>query len=302
MSIAEAKKTAAETWDRLASTPRELRLRYWDSPSLRKLVRERFLEETGGNTVRDVITRHTGRNHFKTAISIGCGQASEEIWLLEHKFVDHFVLCDFSAVQLELARKAAEARGIDPSRITFTNEVHTDRPFGRKLDLVYWRSSLHHMLDTAEAVKWSADAVRGDGVVYCNDYCGPNRMQWPDEMLSWAQKVRQALPPSYLRNPHDPDTSLGTQVYRQSVDYWMQIDPTECADSENIIPALKKYLPQTHIYYLGGAVYHLALNDIIHNFSDTELDESLLRFCMTVDALLASRGLNHFFVSVSDIR
>ena len=79
---------------------------------LHKLVNRRFAEVTGCNNEMEVIARHTNRTHFGTAVSIGCGSASEELWMMQQSFVDRFILYDISTVQLQLASAQASQRNV----------------------------------------------------------------------------------------------------------------------------------------------------------------------------------------------
>ncbi|WP_029353287.1 class I SAM-dependent methyltransferase [Bosea sp. 117] len=295
-----AEQTAAH-WDHLANQQPAFRTRFWESPVLLRLIEERLFRATGCRNPRELIVKQSGREHFEVGLSVGCGLAVPELWMLKDGTVGHFILCDVASEALRRAAEFAQSIGVDPSRITLMREIEIGAALERKIDLVVWRNALHHMFDTDLAVKWSVDILRGDGVVYCEEYCGPDRMQFSDEMMDWAERVRRALPERYLRDPAMPGQLYPVRPEIPSTEDWLRIDPSECADSANIVPALRRHAPDTRMTFMGGAMYHLALNDILHNFEDG-IDDHLLDLIMMVDELLVDRGVNQFVHAVSVVR
>jgi hypothetical protein len=67
------------------------------------------------------------------------------------------------------------------------------------------------------------------------------------------------------------------------------VDPTECADSGRIPPALQLIFPGAEIIPTGGIVYHIALEDVLANL-DKELDRGLLNMMMLIDDKFTAHG------------
>ena len=76
-------------------------------------------------------------------------------------------------------------------------------------------------------------------------------------------------------------------------------DPTECADSSRIIPCLKKWFPDIEIAPTGGAIYHLALNDVLHNIDELN-DRALLEKLLRIDDLCTRQGEFHYAVAIAE--
>ena len=302
MVLSQLIDQAASFWDHhVSSQDNSLMLRWWDHRELHNLVNANWSEATGSLNAGEFIRKVTGRERLGTGISIGCGSAEDEIILLEQGVLDRLIICDISTKQLERAVAFVESRGIDKNRLTLLNSVDLEQPFPEKLDLVYWRHSLHHMFDTGKTLEWCRDSLADDGAVYCNDSCPPNYMQWDEEVLNWLEMYRSSLPPEYLKNPYQPDQYMATRPEVPSVEYWMSVDPTECADSAAIIPSIQKLAPTAKIAFLGGCVYGWALNDIINNFR-SEGDGLRLKNAMLVDKLMSKCGMNYFFTCVINRR
>ncbi|HEV2596330.1 MAG TPA: class I SAM-dependent methyltransferase [Sphingomicrobium sp.] len=289
---------AASYWDEKVTSPaKDLILRWWENPMLHELVDINWHQSTGCATAGEYIQKATGKASLDIGISIGCGAAKDEIALLEQGVVKRFILCDISNEQIKIAKDFALSRGVEADRISHMNFVDIDVPLQQKVDLFYWRHSLHHMLDTERTLLWCKDNLKEEGAIFCNDACPPNYMQWDDEVLNWIDMYRSALPRAYLRSPFKEGEYHPTRPDIPDVNYWKQSDPTECVDSASIIPAIKKHAPSTQISFLGGCIYALGLNDILNNFRNEE-DLPLLKNAMLVDKLMSRLGMNHFFACV----
>ena len=142
------------------------------------------------------------------------------------------------------------------------------------------------MPDVDLALRWSKHAA---STLYVNDFVGPTRFQWPDEQLATATKVRAALPARLLG-----DTPV--TVRRPDPDRLAALDPTESADSGNILRALREHFPDATVKLTGGIVYHLALNDVLANF--TADDGDLLERLLLQDDQCVASGQTHYAVAV----
>ena len=78
----------------------------------------------------------------------------------------------------------------------------------------------------------------------------------------------------------------------------MKKDPSEAADSERIVEVLYKYFPNVEFKATGGVVYHLALNDMFHNFDEQE-DKILVDLLMMIDELCTMLGQTHYGVALA---
>ena len=160
-------------------------------------------------------------------------------------------------------------------------------------DLVHWNNSLHHMLDVEAAVEWSWKVLRPGGLFYMDDYVGPDRFQWPPQMLLAATAVRQSLPDRLLVNPHKPTTMLPRIVKKPDSEKMRQSDPSEAADSSRILGCVQRRFPGADIIITGGVIYHLALSDLLANFAGDE-DFRLLERLLELDDMCTAVGETHY--------
>lgn len=226
------------------------------------------------------------------AVSVGCGNGGKEMTLLQQGLVQHFDLYDVSRASLDIGVALAAEWGLSER----TNFIHGDacaQPADASYDLVFWDNSLHHMFDAHAAVRWSRDSLRPGGWFVMNDFVGADRFQFPTSALLLTRLVRTLLPQRYRANPADPNRPYLPYVRRPTLAE-MAYDPSEAADSEAIIPALREIFPDAWIKPTGGTVYHLALNDILTNIPD---GSPLLTRLLKLDDLTSF--IPHFAVAIA---
>jgi hypothetical protein len=91
---------------------------------------------------------------------------------------------------------------------------------------------------------------------------------------------------------------LAPRVDRTPVPAIIAADPSECADSSNILPELMRIFPDAWVRKTGGGVYHLAVNDILHNIVAAK-DYDLLERLLEVDDECIKIGETHYAVAIA---
>jgi len=131
-----------------------------------------------------------------------------------------------------------------------------------------------------------------------DDFVGPSHMQWSDRMLEINTRVRERLPTRYLQDPRDQTRRLPVKIERPNLDEFCAIDPSECADSGRILDSLKQHFPAAKVVLTGGGVYHLALNDVLHNIL-MEDDQATLDQILKADDECIDLGETHYAVAIA---
>ena len=220
-------------------------------------------------------------------ISVGCGNGRAEMDMLESGLVQEFDVFELSKVRIREGRELAKRRGLD-ERIRFTHGEADKLARPGHYDLVFWGDALHHMLDVHQAVGWSKSVLRPGGFFVMDDFIGPSRFQWSDFTLSMAARLRNTFPDRLLVDPRDSTKRLSVKPGRPSVAALIADDPTEAADSERILDAVRTCFPDADVTLTGGVIYAFALNDVLANM--TPEDASLLELCLLLDDLCIDRG------------
>ncbi len=292
---------AARHWTSVSGRKRPSRLRWWESQLIVQHVNEKIcgqpVAELGAASPILIKQRFPGRT-FPRAVSIGCGTGEKEMFLIQAGLVEEFHLFELSKARVEQGIDLAKRLGLSKN-VRFFNRNGLTSTTPRSYDLVHWNNSLHHMLNVDQAIRWSRDVLRPAGLFFMDDFVGPDRMQWSSKMLSMASRVRTALPDRCLQDPRRAGRSLRRRLRKPNRMMMLISDPTECADSARILPIIKTVFPNAEIRPMGGVIYHLALNDVLHNL-DEDADRDLLEQLLRIDDICTRLGEYHYAVAVAE--
>lgn len=289
-------------WSTQYSKTNTLTTRWWECDYIVERINRRVCGESlpgmSSGLHRVAAERFADRLPFARGVSIGCGTGSKERKVIQSGLVQHFTLFELSSVAVEQGRAQAAAAGLSEN-MTFRMEdgLVVEASEGA-YDVVYWNNALHHMFDVKAALEWSWRVLRQGGVLLMDDFVGPTRSQWSDRLLQINTAVRSALPPHYLRYPGRPDLMLTPQCHRPPVASVIAADPSECADSGNILPELMRIFPNAWVRLTGGGIYHLALNDVLHNIVAAQ-DYDTLERLLEYDDQCVELGETHYAVAIA---
>ena len=282
--MSEPGKRVSEKWNRQAASP-TVRKNYWQFPEICAHINMKICGLPMDGIAHGMHRRMKELGPFKYGVSVGCGRATKETSLLRSGIVERIDCFDLAEARLAEARNRMERIGVvDRARLICGNAFETMPT--ETYDLVYWHSSLHHMMDVFAAVRWSWQVLKPGGVFVMREYTGPSRWQWTDRNLQFINRFRVALP-QRLR-------PRKVELERPTIESMIKRDPSEAADSENILPAVVETFPDAEIIPLGGALYSFALRgiapklepqdtwffDILMTLDDALMDESLVTFAL----------------------
>ncbi len=237
-----------------------------------------------------------GRDMLDKGISVGCGTGSAEMDMLESDLVQEFDVFELSEIRIREGRELAKRRGLD-ERIRFTSGEADELARPGHYDLVFWGDALHHMLDVHQAVGWSKSILRPGGFFVMDDFIGPSRRQWTDFTLSMSERLRNIFPDRLLVDPRDSTKRLSVKRGRPDVALLIADDPTDAADSERILDAVRTFFPDADVVLTGGVIYAFALNDVLANM--TPEDAPLLELCLLLDDQCIDRGESLHAVAIA---
>lgn len=285
-------------------TKKRVKLNWSESPFAIRQINKLYFNIDSGSYLAGhmqlLSNRLSGRT-LKTGISIGCGSASAEMNMLRQGIVEKFICFELAEKVIELAKKRSEKLGLS-DRIEFINaDVFAADLEDTKIDFVHWNHSLHHMFDAKASVKWSYDLLQPGGVFYFNEYVGASRFQFARHVVDAANEVRSSMPRKYLKNPQRDGTYI--ERYENPDVYIMKkTDPSEAADSANILSGVRQYFPQAEIVPMGGLVYFAALSRLWGNFDEeNEEDLAFLARLMEKDKFYSNKSedMNPFMAGIA---
>lgn len=241
----------AAKWDQQAKPPKQ-RSNFWQFPEICGPLNHKICGDQLPGLSDGVARRLAGMGVFSHAVSVGCGRAHKEIMLLAQGTVKHFTLYDLSPARLAEVEKTLERRGLRERATIICGDAFAGPP-KPAFDLVYWASSLHHMTDVHAAIQWSHQVLLPGGTLAMWEYIGPTRWQFSEEHYDSMDRFRAALPEEFRP---------AGGVKRRTAQEMIARDPSEAADSGNIMPALWSNFPDAEVIMLGGGIYGFGLSGV----------------------------------------
>ena len=282
-----SKQTASKTTDAVKW------IRFWQIPRIVADINHRICGEFVDGPSKgliDRVRRDTGRAVFERAISIGCGGGIKEAQILTEGMAADFDLYELSESRIEIGKARARKLGIENRMHFHCADAFVELQDARECyDMIYWGDSLHHMFDVDDALAFCKRLLKPGGVLMLQEYVGPNHLQFTPRMLEIATGVRNLLPDRYLKHPTEPEKALPRRVIPTNLKGLLKRDPSEAADSENILPALRKHFPNATVVPLGGVIYFVALSDVLGNM-DMQEDAALLDTLLSLDEWVTEQG------------
>lgn len=295
-----SKNRIRKYWNSVSAPKREAekvyRTRWWQSPTIIRHINKTICGDSidGWNAGAIKLLKEAYEGEIKVALSIGCGEGIKEMALLENNLVQKFICFELADERIRRARQNAEEKEMG-DRITFVNADFFETEYvSQKYNMVFWDNSLHHMPNSLLAVQKSYEVLETGGIFFCNDYVGKNKFQWSDMELAIVNGIRASLNDSIFQK--DNGKCYSRVVGRTSVEEMDKIDPSEAADSESIIPAIKKTFADPLIIPTGGLIYHLCLNGILSNIEEESL---LLQRLLEMDDETIKMGLTQYVFALA---
>lgn len=300
-------QASGEHWDRvLAEGSSGLRLHWWEDPTtlrhINRLVCGTALEGLHTGFHQRILEQLPRQEAPIRALSVGCGTGAKEIELIKAaggqvRFAFHCF--DVAPAAIEAGRQLAEQQGVDDQIQFFLADAFRTPLEEESWDLVYWNNSLHHMLDTNQAIAWSHQRLRQGGLLAMDDYVGPNRFQWSDATIEKASELLGRLTPRQRCHPQQPSRTVRELGGRPPIEAVIRTDPTEAADSARIHAALQRSFGDSLEWIpTGGLAYLICLDELFENFqSNAELQQ--LQSLLDADAQWARAGETGYAVALA---
>ena len=157
------------------------------------LIRAYVNEQMGGWPF-DWFERWLGSRRFDRALSIGCGGGALERDLIERGICRSVDAFDGSVGSLRLARQSAVAAGLADRIRYFASNFNEPVLPRRTYDLVLFHQSAHHVAKLEKIYRAILRTMKSDAILYLDEYVGPARTDWNDELLVEHRRVFTSLP------------------------------------------------------------------------------------------------------------
>src|SRR6185436_18852979 len=131
-------------------------------------------------------------------------------------------------------------------------------------DVIVAHAVLHHVENLEHAFAQLRGALRANGTLIVNEYVGPKRFQFGDDVLRIINELLACLPSRLRRGAIDP------RVYerreRPTVEQMIATDPSEAVRSDELVELVERDFCIVGERRIGGTILQHLLYDIAHNF------------------------------------
>jgi len=207
-------------------------------------------------------------------LSLGSGSCETEMELARYTNFKTITCVDLSEYGLSVASKLARQKGLN--KLEFICSDISDYVFPKKyFDVVLFNSSLHHFKNVENLISQKIlRSLTDDGILVINEYVGPNRLQFPKKQIQEVNKAIKIIPKKFRKR-------YKTNLYKNfftgyGVLRMIVADPSECVDSNSILPSIHKYFDPLIEKSYGGNILMNALKDISHHFIKINGDKEKL--------------------------
>lgn len=202
-------------------------------------------------------------------LSLGSGSCTSELKFASYKNFEEIVCTDIAEKPLNEAKKISKKRKLTNIKFQLNDANNFSFP-ENYYDIVYFKASLHHFKNVENLIgKLVKRSLKKNGLLIINEFVGPNRAQLPTHQIKAINKAIQLIPKKYRKRYKL--NLYKNKVYGSGLIRMILADPSECVDSENILPSIYKHYETIYETGFGGNILELTLKDLAHHF--LELNE-----------------------------
>lgn len=189
--------SASNFWDREVAAPTHTS--WMEHPRVRDSILRSISGTAEGLWPVDWFIRLTGGRRFERGLSIGCGTGPFERDVLRKNLVERVDAFDGSANSLRMARDLAAADGMAERVRYFAADFNEPFLPRATYDIVFIHQALHHVAKLEKLLRSVLLSLRRGGVLYLDEYIGPSRSDWNDELIAPQREVFRRLPAAARR-------------------------------------------------------------------------------------------------------
>jgi SAM-dependent methyltransferase len=234
-------------------------------------------ERATGDPARDWLASWAHRwfvgNDLRVLV-LGCGEGWLERAVAQWPFVAHIDAVDFAEHAVARAREAA--RDLPKIRYGVVDLNRDELPAGA-YDVVVAHSVLHHVENLEHAFAQIERTMKRDATLVLNEYVGPKRFQYGDDVLSIINTLLGCLgfPPKA----------------RPTVEEMIANDPTEAVRSDELPGLTARFFEVLEQKEIGGTVLQHLLYGVVQHFRfEVPRERAILEILCTIEAMLVDSG------------
>lgn len=223
-------------------------------------------------------------------LAVGSGLAIVEESLVHDGFVESLIAFEASAVAVETARARIKRNKLE-DRIEMRCGDVLKAGFGdHEFDAVFVQAAIHHFYEIEEMFAFFYRVLKPGGLIIYDEYVGPDHHMYEQEVMEFMDEVNECLSEKYrfdvLRN------RIRDEVPKATLDWMMEMDPSEGVHSSQILPLSYKYFEVNYRRDYGGTFMRPFFVGILPNFDfSDEKDRTVAKLIILIEDLLIRGGM-----------
>ena len=232
-------------------------------------------ERSTGDPARDWLSSWAHRwfvGDDLRVLVLGCGEGWLERAVAQWPFVARIDAMDAAEDAVARARAAAP-----PKTRYSVADLNVAALEPNAYDVVVAHSVLHHIENLEHCFAQIEQAMKPDATLIVNEYAGPNRFQFGDDVLATMNELLACLgyPPRQ----------------RPTREFMMANDPTEAVRAEDLVPMIESRFEVRERKALGGTILMHLLYEIVRNFRwENARERSIIDLLCTFEGALVDAG------------
>ncbi len=207
-------------------------------------------------------------------LSLGSGKCHHELEFAKHPNTKEIVCLDISDELIKNARNTAHQNNL--KNISFkVQDVYEYNYPENYFDIVFFHASLHHFKNIDNFLKNNVKyTLNKNGLLIINEYVGPNRLQYPKHQRKAINACLNLIPKKFKKR--FKLNFFKNKFYGSGLIRMILADPSECIESENIIPSIHSHFNIVYEGPFGGNILIPALKDLGHHFITLDNEKELI--------------------------
>ncbi len=203
---------------------------------------------------------------FDRGLSLGCGDGALERDVRKKGICHEIDGVDLSEGALRIAAEEAANEGLDGISYQRGDFNRLNLPQDR-YDVVFFHQAMHHVANLEHCVRQIQKALKSEGLFYLDEYVGPSRTEWHDDLLADANAYLRSIPKKFRRS--------------ESVTFPIEEeDPSEAVRSSEIVPLVRLHFDVIEHRDYGGnllaLIHPLVRWDVIDDATRAQLLDDLI--------------------------
>lgn len=261
-------------WNDAAFTERLAHANWMSHTSVLMYLNERATGDPARDWLSSWAHRYFVGDRLRVLV-LGCGEGWLERAVAEWPFVAQIDAVDVAEEAVSRARELA--RGI--SKIEYgVVDLNRDVLPRDRYDVVVAHSVLHHVENLEHAFTEIEGAMRADATLVVNEYVGPDRFQFSDDVLRIMNALLRCIRPGEVRS-------------RPTVEEMIANDPTEAVRASELPAFLAARFDVRERRELGGTILQHLLYGIVQDYRfEVPRERGLVEMLCAIEGMLIDAG------------